>query len=161
MNFTKMFGADAEYMYYDLNFRNSVKQSQSLQNQSGRMQSISLDGLVRVPRRFHNFSAYGIFGVGFYDRTVSIPTRALQAGTIYQPAWRWWDIYRDIFDNIITPQTMGTNSKVAGGFNYGGRITHPLNRWHDANIFLEWRYHRAYQSDGQTIVMPVTVGLRW
>ena len=56
---------------------------------------------------------------------------------------------------------MGSNSKVAGGFNYGGGISHPLNHLHDANIFLEWRYHRAYQSDGMTIVMPITVGLRW
>jgi hypothetical protein len=161
MNFTKMFGADAEYMYYDLNFRQSVKESQSLADQSGRMQSISIDGLVKVPRRFHNFSAYGIFGIGFYDRTVSIPSRSLQPGTVYQPAWRWWDINRDIFNNIITPQTMGSSSKVAGGFNYGGRITHPLYHLHDADIFLEWRYHRAYQSDGMTIVMPITVGLRW
>ena len=161
MNFTKMFGADAEYMYYDLNFRQSVKESQSLANQSGWMQSISIDGVVTVPRRFHGFTAYGKFGIGFYDRSVSIPTRSLQPGTVYQPAWRWWDINRDIFNNIITPQTMGSNSKVAGGFNYGGGISHPLNHLHDANIFLEWRYHRAYQSDGMTIVMPITVGLRW
>jgi len=30
-----------------------------------------------------------------------------------------------------------------------------------AKLFLEWRYHRAYQSDSKTVVMPVTVGLRW
>jgi Outer membrane protein beta-barrel domain len=160
-NLNKLFGMDVEYMYYDLNFRPSVKESQSLSNQTGRMQSISVDGIVKVPRHFGKFNAYGIFGVGFYSRYVSIPSRPLQPGTVYQPAWRWWDINRDIFNNVVTPQTMSSNTKDAGGFNFGGGITHPLNHLHDAKIFLEYRYHRAYQSDGKTIVMPITVGLRW
>jgi len=50
INFTRMFGIDAEYMYYSLDFRPSVELSQSLNNQSGNMQSISLDGIVNVPR---------------------------------------------------------------------------------------------------------------
>jgi hypothetical protein len=161
INFSRMFGVDAEYMYYDLNFRPSVKQGQSLTNQSGSMQSISLDGIVNVPRHFGKLNAYGIFGLGFYRRSVSIPSRSLQAGTTYEAAWRWWDIERDIFNNIITPQSMSSNTKDAGGFNYGGGVTYRLNHLHDARIYIEGRYHRAYQSDGKTIVMPITVGLRW
>lgn len=161
MNFTRMFGADAEYMYYDLGFRPSVKLNQYLANQSGHMQSISLDGIVNVPRHLGKLGAYGIFGIGFYDRTVSVPRNSLTANTRYESAWKWWDIDRDIFGNIITPQTMSSNSKVAGGFNYGGGITYRLNHLHNSKLYVEWRYHRAYQSDGQTIVMPITVGLRW
>lgn len=160
MNFSRMFGVDAEYMYYDLNFRSSVKQNQFLTGQSGRMQSISLDGIVNVPRHIGKLGAYGIFGIGFYDRTVSIPSRVLQAGTQYEPAWKWWDIERGVSGNIITPQTMSSNSKVAGGFNYGGGLTSRLGSSR-AKFYMEWRYHRAYQSDGKTIVMPVTIGLRW
>lgn len=161
MKLDRWFGVDAEYMYYDLDFRRTVKQSQSLADQSGNMQSISLDGVVNVPRHLYNFGAYGIFGIGFYRREVSIPSRVLEAGTVYEPAWRWWDIDRDIFGNVITPQTMSSNSRVAGGFNYGGGITYPLNRLHNSKFFVEFRYHRAYQADGQTIVMPITLGLRW
>jgi len=161
-NFSRLFGVDAEYMYYDLGFRQSVILSQSLPGQRGHMQSVSLDGIVNVPRHLGKFGAYGIFGVGFYDRTVSInPGRTLEAGTVYQPAWRWWDVSRDIFNNVIPGQYMQSNSKIAGGFNYGGGITYRLNHLDRAKIFFEWRYHRAYQSDGQTIVMPVTIGLRW
>ena len=47
MNFTRIFGADAEYMYYDLNFRPSVINTESLPNQHGRMQSFSLDGIAQ------------------------------------------------------------------------------------------------------------------
>jgi hypothetical protein len=161
VNFSRLFGVDAEYMYYGLNFRPNVIQSQSLSGQSGHMQSISLDGIVTVPRHLGNLGAYGIFGVGFYRRSVSVPSRSLQAGTVYEPAWRWWDINRDIFGNPITPQTMSSNSKDAGGFNYGGGVTYRLNHLGNAKLYIEGRYHRAYHSDGKTIVMPITVGLRW
>lgn len=160
INFSRLFGIDAEYMYYDLGFRPGVKLHQNLTDQSGNMQSISLDGIVTVPRHFGKLGAYGIFGIGFYRRTVSVPTRFLTSQTIYQPAWRWWDIKRDFAGNVL-PQTMSSNTKDAGGFNFGGGITYRLNHLHDAKIYVEGRYHRAYQSDGKTIVFPVTVGLRW
>ncbi len=163
INFNRMFGIDAEYMYYNLDFRPSVKLDQYLSNQSGNMQSISLDGIVTVPRHFGKLGVYGIFGVGFYRRSVSIPSRTLQAGTVYQPAWRWWDLtwISNIPGGQLNAQTMSSNSKDAGGFNFGGGVTYRLNHLHKSKIFVEWRYHRAYQSDGKTIVMPVTVGLRW
>jgi hypothetical protein len=155
----RLFGVDAEYMYYDLNFRPSVKLNQGLSNQTGRMQSISLDGIVNVPKHFRKVGAYGIFGIGFYRRTVSVPRQFLyNAGN--NPAYRWWDLSQDILGNIA-PQYISSNSKDAGGFNYGGGLTYRLNHLHDSKIYFEWRYHRAYQSDGQTIVMPITVGLRW
>ncbi len=164
MNFSRMFGVDAEYMYYDLNFRPSVIRNQYLTHQSGRMQSVSLDGIVTVPRHFGKLGAYGIFGVGFYDRSVSVPRQPLVIGEYYHPAWRWWDI--TWLNNIPEPeinvaQWMSSNSKVAGGFNYGGGVTYRLNHLHNSKLYLEYRYHRAYQSDGQTIVVPITVGLRW
>ncbi len=163
INFSRLFGVDAEYMYYNLNFRPSVKLGQSLPDQSGNMQSISLDGIVTVPRHFGKLGAYGIFGVGFYRRSVSVPSRTLQAGTVYEPAWRWWDLtwINNIPGGQLNVQTMSSNTKDAGGFNYGGGVTYRLNHLHNSKLYVEWRYHRAYQSDGKTIVMPITVGLRW
>jgi hypothetical protein len=161
VNFSRMFGVDAEYMYYNLDFRPSVMKNQSLADQSGNMQAISLDGIVNVPWHFGKLGAYGIFGVGFYRRSVSIPSRTIAPSTIYQPAWRWWDLSRDIFGNPIPGQTMSSNSKDAGGFNYGGGVTYRLNHLHNSKLYIEYRYHRAYHSDGKTIVVPMTVGLRW
>ena len=171
MNFTRMFGADAEYMYYDLGFRPSVERGQGLANQSGHMQSVSLDGIVNVPRHLGRFGAYGIFGVGFYARGLSVPSRSLQPDTPCQPAWTWWDLNCGLNNVIVTPQTMSSNTKVAGGFNYGGGITYRWNHFHNSKLYIEWRYHRAYTRDVaddtsgarnlKTIVMPVTVGFRW
>ena len=161
VNFSRLFGVDAEYMYYDLNFRPGVQLSQSLVDQSGNMQSISLDGIVTVPRHFGKLGAYGILGVGFYRRSVSVPSRTIQSGTQSEPAWRWWDLSRDPSGNLIPGQTMSSNTKDAGGFNYGGGVTYRLNHLYNSKVFIEYRYHRAYHSDGKTIVVPITVGLRW
>jgi Outer membrane protein beta-barrel domain len=160
MNFTRMFGFNAEYMYYNLNLRQGVSENQALPNGVGHMNSWSLNGLVRAPFHFGRLGAYGIFGVGFYQRVNSATTGAVAAGSRCQPAWVWWDIYC-VNGFVLSQQYIGSNTKVAGGFNAGGGATYRLNRWHDAKLFLEWRYHRAYTSDIQTTVMPVTVGLRW
>ena len=160
INFNRMFGVDAEYMYYNLDFRPGVINSQSLPGQSGRMQSISLDGIVTVPRHYGKLGAYGIFGVGFYRRSVSATSQAITSSTVYQPAWRWWDLKRDLNGQLLD-QTLSSNSKDAGGFNFGGGVTYRLNHLYNSKLFIEYRYHRAYHSDGKTIVMPVTLGLRW
>ena len=161
MNFNKMFGVDAEYMFYNLSFRPSVIQGQNLNGASGHMQSISLDGIVNVPYHRGKLGAYGILGVGFYRRSVSANNVPLTTQTVCQQAWtRWWDV--NCFNGKPqTDQTLSSFSKDAGGFNFGGGVTYRVDYLDRAKLFLEFRYHRAYHSDGQTIVMPITVGLRW
>ena len=163
INFNRMFGVDAEYMYYNLGFRPEVKLNQNLTGQSGNMQAISLDGIVTVPRHWGKLGAYGIFGLGFYRRSVSVPKTFLAQGSTYQPAWRWWDLtwVNNIPGGTLNAQYMSSNTKDAGGFNYGGGVTYRLNHLHNSKLFVEYRYHRGYQSDGKTIVVPVAVGLRW
>jgi hypothetical protein len=161
VNFSSMFGVDAEYMYYDLGLRPSVSQSAHLNGVSGNMQSVSLDGIVTVPRHYGKLGAYGIFGVGFYRRSVSANSQVLQFDATCQEAWaRWWGI--NCVNNQVQPQqTLSSYSKDAGGFNFGGGVTYRLSRFYNTKLFIEGRYHRAYHSDGQTIVFPITVGLRW
>lgn len=163
----RLFGVDAEYMYYDLDLRQSVKQGQSLPDATGRLQSVSLDGIVNVPHHIGKFGAYGIFGVGFDDRSVSANKQLLEPGTVCQPTYyRWWGI--DCVDyNTASPptvsgaQTLSSYSRIAGSYNYGGGLTYQLQSWHHAKVYFEFRYHKAYQADAETEVWPVTVGFRW
>ena len=160
MNFSRMFGVDAEYMYYDLGLRPSVSQSQHLNGATGNMQSVSLDGIVTVPLH-SKFGAYGIFGVGFYRRSVSANRELLIPPQACQPVWaRWWGI-KCLNGALDGTQTLSSYSKDAGGFNFGGGVTYRLSRFYNTKVFIEGRYHRAYHSDGQTSVFPITVGLRW
>jgi Outer membrane protein beta-barrel domain len=163
MNFNRIFGFSGEYMYYNLNLRPYVRNSQNLPNATGSMSSASLNGLVRSPYHLGRFGTYGIFGVGFFRRTETTH-QFLQVGTICQPAYVWWDVY--CTGNPLSVQnpagvTLSSFSKIAGGYNYGGGITYNLNRWHRAKVYAEWRHQKAYHSDVQTVVWPVTVGLRW
>jgi Outer membrane protein beta-barrel domain len=160
MNFNRMFGFNAEYMYYNLNLRPSVANGQSINNASGYMNSWSLNGLVRSPYHLGDWGAYGIFGVGFYQRIVSSTTGPIPAGSTCQPAWVWWDIYC-VNGFVLTQQSLRSNTKVAGGYNFGGGITRRLHHWHNTSLFVEFRYHRAYTSDTQTSVMPISAGFRW
>jgi Outer membrane protein beta-barrel domain len=161
INLSRMFGVDAEYMYYGLPLRPSVANSfTGLNHASGNLQSVSLNGIVNAPLH-SRLGAYGIFGVGFYRRSVSADRNVLPAGATCQPAWtRWWGINCPN-GSLATQQTLSSFSKDAGGFNVGGGISYRLNHLHHAKVFFEARYHRAYQSDAQTSVIPVTLGLRW
>ncbi|MFZ1132029.1 MAG: outer membrane beta-barrel protein [Terriglobales bacterium] len=161
INLNRWFGVDAEYMYYNLSFRPSVMNNQGLADASGHLQSVSLDGIVTPPYHLGKWGTYGIFGVGFYDRSVSRPNYPLATGAPCQPAWIWFNIY--CFNGAVTTpgQVLGSYSKVAGGYNFGGGITRRLDHFHNAKLFAEFRYHKAYQSDVQTIVWPITVGVRW
>ena len=65
---------------------------------------------------------------------------------------------------------MSSHSVVAGGCNYGIGITYRLGSSR-TKLFFEGRYHKAYTHDVandhsgardlKTIVMPITVGVRW
>lgn len=169
MNFSRRFGFNAEYMYYALPFKPSVIQSQNLlPGATGNVQSGTLNGIVKAPF-FGRWGAYGIFGVGWYQRNVSNHKEPLSPGALCEPAWRWWDVTCTTGNGppVIpnTPaQALASNSKGAGGFNVGGGftypLTHPFNRLH-ARWYVEGRYHRAYHSDGQTTFIPISIGLRW
>lgn len=160
INFNRIFGVDAEYMYYDLSIRPSVISSQSIPGASGNLQSVSVNGIVNAPLH-SKFGAYGIFGVGFYRRSVSANKELLTPPLACQPAWnRWWGI--NCFNGGVEgQQTLSSYAKDAGGFNVGGGVSYRLNHLDHAKVFLEARLHRAYQSDAQTSVIPVTIGLRW
>jgi hypothetical protein len=161
VNFSRMFGVDAEYMYYNLGLRPSVSLNQSLNGASGNMQSVSLNGIVNVPFHYSKLGAYGIFGVGFYRRSVSANSEVFTPPLLCEPAWaRWWGI-KCLNGGLQGQQTLSSYSKDAGGFNVGGGLTYRLSRFYNTRLFIEGRYHRAYHSDGKTIVFPITVGLRW
>lgn len=161
-NFSRWFGVDAEYMYYDLDLKPSVMNNQGLADASGHLHAISLDGIATAPFHLGKWGAYGIFGVGFYRRSVSLAhSTTTQGFFLCDPAWIWWDIKCRLGVPDPPKQALGSNSKDAGGYNYGGGITRRLDRFHNAKFFIEYRYHKAYQSDVQTIVMPITAGVRW
>jgi hypothetical protein len=163
LNLSRMFGFNAEYMYYDLPLKASVVQ-QGIPGATGHLHTVTLNGIVNAPPH-GRFGAYGIGGVGFYQRSVSANKETLLAGTLCLQPFIWWGIQcvtSSTGSSFVSPtQTLSSFSKYAGGFNGGGGVTYRLNHLHHAKVFAEARYHRAYHSDVQTTFIPVAVGLRW
>jgi hypothetical protein len=163
LNLSRKFGVNAEYMYYNLAFKDNVINQQSLPGAKGHLQSVTLNGIYTYP--LHNrWGVYGIGGFGWYQRSVSARSEVLSAGTACQPAWIWWGITcTNGHSGFVSPpgQTLSSRTLDAIGFDYGGGITYRLPFAHHAKLFAEGRYHRAYTSDVETIVFPVTFGLRW
>ena len=163
LNFSRMLGFNAEYMYYDLTLKPSVIQ-QGIPGASGHLHTVTLNGIVNAPLH-GRFRAYGIGGVGFYQRSVSANKETLSAGTACLEPFIWWGIQcvtSNTGNSVVSPtQTLSSFSKYAGGFNAGGGVTYSLNHLHRAKFYIEARYHRAYHSDVQTTFFPITAGLRW
>ena len=163
-NFSRLFGVSAEYMYYDLNFRPTVAFQQNLATASGSLNAISLNGIIRPPFHMGPYGFYGIAGVGFYDRNTYSSFGLLQPESLCQPSWRWWDVYCSGVPPTVPnspPQTLGSYTKIAGGYNIGGGLTYNLNHFHHAKVYAEFRIHKPYFSDSDMGVWPITVGLRW
>jgi hypothetical protein len=160
LNLNHTLGVRAEYMYYNLAIKDSVKQFQGLQGASGNLQSITLNGFANFPVS-GRWEVYGIGGGGFYRRSVSAPSKFLAANTVWQPAWIWWGITHDD-NNLVSPaQTLSSHAISAGGFNFGGGITYRVPNFHHVKLYAEARYHRAYTGTSHTTVFPVTFGVRW
>ena len=160
LNLNHMLGVKAEYMFYNLSFKNSVKQFQGLQGASGNLQSLTLNPTANFSLG-GRWGVYGIGGFGIYRRSVSAPSKFLAVGTVCQPAWIWWSIRCDT-NNLVSPaQTLSSHTAYAGGYNVGGGITYRLPGFYHAKLYAEGRYHHAYTGSSKTSVFPVTFGVRW
>lgn len=161
VNLNRIFGVKAEYMFYNLAFQDSVKQSQGLQGASGNLQSLNLNGVANFPLS-GRWGVYAIGGFGIYRRDVSAPSKFLAAGTVCQPAWIWWRIGCDTNGLVSPSQTLSSHTAYAGGYNFGGGLTYRLPKFHRMKLYAEGRYHHAYTGrDEITSVFPLTFGVRW
>jgi opacity protein-like surface antigen len=159
VNFNRLFGVNAEYMYYNLAFKDSVIKDQFLpKDAGGRLQSFTLNGIFTVPT--HNkWGVYVIAGAGFYRRSVEATNDVLVAGSPFQPVYALWGITHT--NNLITEtQTLSSRTVSAAGYNFGGGLTYRVP-FHHAKVYVEGRYHHANTDDLHTSVFPVSVGLRW
>jgi len=159
VNFSRRFGVNAEYMYYNLAFKDSVIKNQFLPTDAGgRLQSLTLNGIFTIPTH-SKWGAYAIAGVGLYRRSVEATSDVLVQGTPWQPVYALWGITET--NKVITEtQTLSSRTVNAAGYNLGGGLTYRVP-FHHARFYVEGRYHHANTNDLHTTVFPVSVGLRW
>jgi len=157
LNFSRAIGVKAEYMYFNLGFKDSVKANQDVLDATGHVQSATLNLFYNFPLQ-DKIAVYAIGGAGWYQRSVEARRELLVKGAVCQPAWELWGI--TCTNGLLsTDRILSSNTVSGGGYNFGGGFTYRLNR--KAKIYVEGRYHHANTSDKRTSVFPVTMGLRW
>ena len=159
-NLSRRWGVNAEYMYYTLNFKDSIKLNQGVPDASGRLQSATLNLFYQVPLQ-GKLGVYAIGGAGWYQRYVEAQSQFLPQGTVCQPAWQLWGIACTTGNpSVVNPaQTLSSHTVSGGGYNFGGGLTYRIGK--RTRVYFEGRYHHANTPDRHTNVFPVTIGLRW
>jgi hypothetical protein len=107
------------------------------------------------------FGAYITGGGGWYYRVSSVDSTVLPvpAGTPCIPIYNWWGFSCDPSGLLILGSIASRNNS-AGGVNAGIGLT---ARFGDAGlkVYVESRYHYAWNNRVPTTFIPVTFGIRF
>jgi opacity protein-like surface antigen len=136
----------------------------------GNMQYVDFNGLVHA-KTSGKLQPYGLVGVGYYHRPVSITTPGVGYTTICDP---WWYVCYPTL--VPVDQVVGERSANDFGMNFGGGVNFKMTD--SASIYLEVRYHYIWgpsidasnvpsgvtpptslKANGQ--FLPITVGFRF
>ncbi len=149
---------NGEFMFQGLPVKQSLIKETGLSEVKGRLYSLTGNVFTGISRE--GKSLYLIGGGGWYRRTLEAKTTVLQAGSSCSPGWVWWDIecVNGIFPTDIT---IGSRTVSAGGFNVGVGFAFSIGESGTPSFYTEIRYHRAFTPSVETVVLPVTFGIRW
>jgi hypothetical protein len=149
-----------EFMFHGLPVEKSVVQQLGVSDVKGRLYSISTNLILGTSfGGWGSKTAYLIGGGGWYRRTLEAKETVLQAGSVCAPVWIWWNV--ECVDGIFpTDVTVGSRTSSAAGFNVGGGLAFRLGD-SGANFYTEVRYHQAFTRNIDTVVLPLTFGIRW
>ena len=147
-----------EFMFHGLPVQQNLIDQLGVSDERGRLYALT-GNLIVGSSIGGGKTAYLIGRGGWYRRTLEAKEQAFTAGSKCAPAWVWWNV--QCVDGIfLTDVTVGSQSSSAGGFNIGGGLAFRLGESR-ANIYTEVRYHRAFTSNVDTEVLPLTFGIRW
>jgi hypothetical protein len=149
---------NAEFMFHGLPVQRKIIDQLGVSNVKGRLYSLT-GNLLLGTSAGRSKSVYVIAGGGWYRRTVEAKQTVLKAGEKCEPGWIWWDI-ECVHGVFPTDVTVGSKTSSAGGFDVGGGLAFQLGD-SSANIYTEARYHHAFTRNVETVVLPLTFGVRW
>jgi len=154
---------DAEFMFHGLPVQKKIVDQLGLADVKGRFYALTANLLIGTSigesPSGESKTVYGIGGIGWYRRTLEAKQTVLQAGTLCSPYWSWWgnECVNGIF---ATDVTVGSRTSSAPGFNGGGGLTYRMGD-SPAHLYVEVRYHQAFTRNVHTVVLPLTLGIRF
>jgi hypothetical protein len=149
---------NAEFMFHGIPVNQDIIQQFGVSNIKGRLYALSGNLMVGTSAGGAR-GAYLIGGGGWYRRTLEAQQTVLQKGTACVPFWEWWNV-QCVNGIFPTDVTVGSRTVSAPGFNVGGGLTFGLGESR-VNLFVEARYHHAFTHSVDTVVLPLTFGIRF
>lgn len=149
---------DAEFMFHGIPVQHGIVKQLGVSDIKGRLYSLTGNVLIGTSIR-RSSSVYLIGGGGWYRRTLEAKQTVLRQGTVCIPFWEWWNV--QCVDGVFpTDVTVASRTVSAPGFNVGGGLTFGIGE-SPANFYIEMRYHRAFTHTIDTVVLPLTFGIRF
>jgi hypothetical protein len=157
-NLTQHLKMNAEFMFHGLPVSKRVIQQIGVSDVKGRLYSLTGNFILGTSIRGDK-NAYIVAGGGWYRRTLEAKETFLKAGEVCAPLWTWWNV--ECVNGVFpSDETVGSRTSSAGGFNVGGGLAFRLGD-SAAHVYVEVRYHQAFTRNLDTIVLPLTFGIRW
>lgn len=149
-----------EFMFHGIPPHQSVINQLAIADVKGRLYSLSANLLAGTTIGYGK-SAYFVGGGGWYRRTLEAKPTVIQEGQVCSPYWGWWDV-QCVNGIFATDITVGSRTSSAPGFNVGGGITIRLrDSDFPPHFYMEVRYHQAFTRNFDTMVLPLTFGIRF
>ncbi|HKX32520.1 MAG TPA: outer membrane beta-barrel protein [Blastocatellia bacterium] len=152
--FNQYLGVMGEYSYSGLGVADRALGTLRVPTGKASVLSLTANPTVHFGAR-SPVGAYLIGGGGLYRRRVNFDQPTTGPVVITDP---WWGYNGPAA--VPANTVIGAVSSWAAGWNLGGGVTFKLSGTR-TRLFVEYRYHRAYTRNSQTVITPMTVGVRW
>lgn len=153
-NFNRFFGITGNFTFNQLGITGAQLLRLNVPDGNARVYSFTLDPTLRLPLG-QNWNVYVLAGGGYLRRTVEFTQPTAAATLVFDP---WWGYIGPAL--VPVNQVLGSVTSNAGVYDVGAgvNVPLPLPRLH---LFVESRYFHGFTEKSNTIIVPITVGLRW
>jgi hypothetical protein len=153
-NFNPFFGITGNFMFNALGITGAQLIRLNVPNGEARAYSFTLDPTFRLPLG-QNWNVYVLAGGGYLRRTIQFTQPTTAATIVFDP---WWGYIGPAL--IPVNQVLGSVTSNAGAYDVGAGVNVPLPvpRLH---LFVESRYFHGFTEKSNTMIVPITVGIRW
>jgi hypothetical protein len=152
-NFNRYFGVLGTFSFNHLGVARSALNTLEVPDGQARVYSFTVDPKFTVP--FTRGSFYVVAGGGWLRRTVEFTRPTVAETIIFDP---WWGYFGPAL--VPANQILGTITQDTGVWDVGVGFNVPLPRT-GLKMYIESRYYDGLTDNTHTMLVPITVGIRW